>query len=143
VDRYTVDKRSDIMRRVRSRNTVPEQLLAKAFRTIGLSFRRHQVVQGTRPDFIFFESKVALFVDGCFWHGCLKCGRRSKSNLPFWEAKVKANRRRDRRNSRALRSAGWIVLRVWEHLVRKNSQSVLNQVSSVGARPRRKGIQSA
>lgn len=69
-----------------------------------------------KPDFVWPKRKVALFIDGCFWHGCPRCMQRlqSKSNVDFWQAKVIGNRRRDVRVSRKLRRNGWKVLRVWE-----------------------------
>jgi len=68
-----------------------------------------------RPDFWFGHSRTALFVDGCFWHACPRCGRLPKTNVDFWREKIDANRRRDQRVRRALRGQGNHVLRVWEH----------------------------
>jgi len=79
-------------------------------------FRKHWSVAG-KPDFAWPKVKVALFVDGCFWHGCPRCDRPSKSNLGFWRDKLTANRQRDLRVSRKLRRDGWRVLRVWEWAV--------------------------
>ena len=67
------------------------------------------------PDFVFDERRVAVFVDGCFWHGCPSCHRPPSSNQDYWTKKVARNKSRDRRNSRLLRKDGWTVLRVWEH----------------------------
>jgi DNA mismatch endonuclease (patch repair protein) len=68
-----------------------------------------------RPDFVFLKSRTALFVDGCFWHGCPRHGTRPKNNRAFWHRKLSANEARDRLVNRALRRAGWQVLRIWEH----------------------------
>lgn len=82
-------------------------------------WRRNSVLPG-RPDFVFPGRKVAVFVDGCFWHGCPEHGTQPKQNAEFWERKLAANRRRDRRVGRELRSRGWQVVRFWEHdLARK------------------------
>ena len=78
-----------------------------------LGFRKQWPVAG-RPDFAWPKSKVALFVDGCFWHGCPRCDRPSKTNKTFWKSKIFSNRRRDVRVARRLRNEGWSVLRVWE-----------------------------
>ena len=68
------------------------------------------------PDFYFPEQKVAIFVDGCFWHGCPKCKRRlPKTNRDFWQRKIERNRKRDLRNARLLRNQGISVIRIWEH----------------------------
>lgn len=74
-----------------------------------------------KPDFAWPSLKVALFVDGCFWHGCPTCNRPSKSNVGFWGKKVSDNQRRDRRVARKLRQAGWSVLRVRECKIQANS----------------------
>jgi DNA mismatch endonuclease (patch repair protein) len=78
-----------------------------------LGFRKQWPVAG-KPDFRIAKSEVALFVDGCFWHGCSRCNRPSKSNLAFWKSKIVWNRRRDLRVARRLRNDGWSVLRLWE-----------------------------
>jgi DNA mismatch endonuclease (patch repair protein) len=113
----TVDKatRSRFMAAVKSRgNRSTEARLVKLLRRHGLKgWRRHCRVDGT-PDFCWAAAKVALFVDGCFWHGCPRCYAVPKSNARFWTAKVVGNRRRDRRVSARLRRKGWAVIRVWE-----------------------------
>ena len=67
-----------------------------------------------KPDFVFPRERVAVFVDGCFWHGCPRCYTRPKSNRKFWDAKVARNQARDRRVTRQLRADGWSVCRIWE-----------------------------
>jgi DNA mismatch endonuclease (patch repair protein) len=68
-----------------------------------------------RPDFVFRKERLVVFVDGCFWHGCPRHYARPKARRAFWDAKIAANRARDRRVDRALRASGWRVLHVWEH----------------------------
>jgi DNA mismatch endonuclease, patch repair protein len=83
----------------------------------GESLRRFSV----RPDFVFRALKLAVFVDGCFWHGCPRHGTQPKGNAAFWRRKLAANRARDRLVNRTLRAHGWRVLRIWEHeLTRRN-----------------------
>ncbi|MBI5692843.1 MAG: hypothetical protein HZC55_22420 [Verrucomicrobia bacterium] len=72
-----------------------------------------------RPDFLFPRAKLAVFVDGCFWHGCPLHATWPKQNAAFWRKKLLANRRRDREVNRLLRRAGWRVLRIWEHALTK------------------------
>ena len=82
-----------------------------------------------RPDFVFRKERVVLFVDGCFWHGCPIHGTRPKDNRAFWRKKITANQTRDRRVHRALRTAGWKVLRIWEHCLRpKGLPAVLRRI---------------
>jgi DNA mismatch endonuclease, patch repair protein len=68
-----------------------------------------------RPDIVFTRRRIAVFVDGCFWHGCPRHGSWPRANEAFWREKIQTNRERDRRQDRALREAGWKVVRVWEH----------------------------
>src|SRR5687768_2454787 len=78
-------------------------------------WRRHPELPG-RPDFAFMQEKLAVFLDGCFWHGCPNCSRRApRTNASFWAGKLNENLERDRRVSRELRGRGWRVLRIWEH----------------------------
>ncbi|HXI71898.1 MAG TPA: very short patch repair endonuclease [Verrucomicrobiae bacterium] len=115
-DVFTKSKRSDVMSRIRSRDNKDTELaLVKLLRLHQITgWRRHQPIFG-KPDFIFRKQKIALFVDGCFWHGCPRCYKRPKSNRKFWDAKAVRNQIRDRRVNRVLRQSGWLVLRIWEH----------------------------
>ena len=84
-------------------------------RTHGLTgWRRHQRIFGS-PDFVFRREKVALFVDGCFWHACPEHGTWPASNAAFWRAKLERNKERDDLVNRTLRAKGWSVIRVWQH----------------------------
>jgi DNA mismatch endonuclease (patch repair protein) len=82
-----------------------------------------------RPDFVFPRLRLAVFVDGCFWHACPVHATRPRSNAAFWRRKLAANKARDRRVNRTLRAAGWRVLRIWEHeLARKNEARLLRRL---------------
>src|SRR5438105_2032268 len=121
-DVFTKAKRSKVMSRIRSYgNEDTEIALAKLLRRNRITcWRRNQSVFG-KPDFVFRQAKLALFVDGCFWHGCLKHSKPPRSNQTYWQAKMIRNKARDRSVSRALRKEGWRVLRIWEHeLARRN-----------------------
>ncbi len=80
------------------------------------------------PDFVFDEKRLAVFVDGCFWHGCPACHRPPSSNQEYWTQKVGRNKKRDRRVSRELRRDDWVVLRIWEHELRCASHSVMRRI---------------
>ena len=101
------------------KDTGPEVALRSALHRAGLRFRKdvRMVVEGVRvrPDIVFGPAQLAVFVDGCFWHGCPEHGEMPASNRRFWEAKIGGNRDRDERQTAALENAGWTVLRVWEH----------------------------
>ena len=83
-----------------------------------------------RPDFVFPKLRVAVFVDGCFWHGCPRHGTRPKGNASFWKKKLERNKARDREQTRALKRAGWRVLRIWEHeLARKHEARLMSRLA--------------
>ena len=80
-----------------------------------------------RPDFVFAKARLAVFVDGCFWHGCPKHGTRPKGNAAFWLKKISGNQARDLLVNRALRRAGWRVLRIWEHDLARRKEAYLTR----------------
>jgi DNA mismatch endonuclease (patch repair protein) len=129
-DMFSKSKRSEVMSRIRSRgNKDTEVALAKLFRRHKITgWRRNQKVFG-KPDFVFRQVRLALFVDGCFWHGCPKHGTQPKGNRTFWKNKFARNIARDQLVSRTLRSANWRVLRIWEHeLTRKDEARLLQRL---------------
>jgi DNA mismatch endonuclease (patch repair protein) len=121
MDHVPKEVRSKIMSAVRSRgNKTTELPLARLLWAAGIrGYRKHWPVAG-KPDFAWPGKKVAVFVDGCFWHGC-RCKTLPRTNREFWRNKIENNQRRDRRVSRALRRDGWTVIRVKECAVRKPS----------------------
>jgi DNA mismatch endonuclease, patch repair protein len=130
MDTLTQRERSKLMAKIRSRgNKNTEVALAKLFRRNKITgWRRNQKIFG-KPDFIFQKIRLALFVDGCFWHGCPKHGTQPKGNRVFWKNKFARNKARDVLVTRTLRSAKWRVLRIWEHeLVRKNETRLIKRI---------------
>jgi DNA mismatch endonuclease (patch repair protein) len=115
-DVFTKEKRSEVMSRIKGKgNKDTELAMIQILRKFHISgWRRNQAVFG-KPDFVFRKQKLALFVDGCFWHACPLHGTIPKNNRAFWEEKLQANRERDKRVTRQLRRMGWRVVRVWEH----------------------------
>lgn len=124
------------MARVRGRGNIStEQKMVALFRQASIKgWRRHLKLPGT-PDFAFPKRRLAIFVDGCFWHGCPRCYTKPKTNRAFWRKKLLDNVARDRAVSTALRQGGWRVLRVWEHELR-NPQRVLSVIrKAIGRAP--------
>jgi DNA mismatch endonuclease (patch repair protein) len=130
-DVFTKAKRSEVMSRIRGRgNKKTELALAKLLRAHGVTgWRRHQPMFG-RPDFAFRRERVVVFVDGCFWHGCPTHSNMPVNNRPFWEKKLGANRVRDRLVTLTLRKRGWVVLRIWEHELAKDSDGCVRKITT-------------
>lgn len=107
------------MQAIRRRDTKPELRLRRALHAAGLRFRKDLRLDlgsvRVRPDVVFTRRKIAVFVDGCFWHACPDHGRRPTHNDWYWGPKLERNAARDRSADQALQSAGWTVIRVWEH----------------------------
>lgn len=102
------------MQAVGRRNTPPEVRVQRILRRAGIRYRTQIAVVGTKPDLVLPQFKVALFVDGCFWHGCPVHYEAPRRNQAYWLEKIARNRRRDRRDASILRRAGWGVVRIWE-----------------------------
>lgn len=129
-------QRARIMRSVPSKNTSPERLLRKAFLDAGVKgYRRNLRSLAGSPDFVFKKERIALFVDGCFWHGCEACYREPKSNLAYWKLKVVKNRNRDAAVTAELIGKGWRVLRIWEHEITKTPTKAIRRVERLLAKP--------
>ena len=145
-DVFSKAKRSEVMSRIRSTgNKDTEQKLAGLMRAAGITGWRRQTAlkyesrrrkderakgkvkaekKTVRPDFVFRTERVAVFVDGCFWHGCPRHGTRPRQNRKFWDAKLARNKARDREVTRRLKQAGWTVLRIWECALANRRQAI-------------------
>jgi DNA mismatch endonuclease (patch repair protein) len=121
---------SALMSRIRAKNTGPELTLRALLRQAGhRGYRLHHKSVPGKPDIAYISKRVAVFVHGCFWHGCPHCRPpRPKSNRSFWHAKLDANALRDQRKAKELRHAGWTVVTIWECQLRKRPQAQLARV---------------
>lgn len=121
-DVFTKEKRSDVMSRIRGKgNKDTELLMIHILRTNHITgWRRNQPLLG-KPDFVFRKQKLALFVDGCFWHCCPDHSKIPENNRAFWEKKLQKNKDRDQFVSEQLTKKGWKVERIWEHELKKPS----------------------
>jgi DNA mismatch endonuclease (patch repair protein) len=154
-DVFTKAKRSEVMSRIRSRgNRDTELALAKLLRAHKISgWRRHFQIRGrarsplraagktsrsgahgvtrptfrVKPDFVFRKAHLAIFVDGCFWHGCPKHATKPANNKEFWRRKLSSNKKRDRVVNQTLRRSGWHVIRIWECDLR-NAGRILKRI---------------
>lgn len=117
-------QRSALMSRIRGKNTGPEKALRAALSAEGIrGYRLHYTGAPGRPDITFVGKRLAVFVHGCFWHGCPHCQPpRPKSNRKFWHTKLDNNKARDARKVRELRKAGWRVVTIWECRLKKSPE---------------------
>jgi DNA mismatch endonuclease (patch repair protein) len=131
----SAEKRSAVMAKIKGRDTGPERIVAGLLRDAGLTFENHARDLPGRPDFVFRDRRVAVFVDGDFWHGWRFPVWRDKLS-EAWEAKIEATRLRDIRNFRRLRRSGWRVVRIWEHqLLRDPAGSLARVTKALNASP--------
>ncbi len=125
--------RSEIVKRVKQKDAAAELALRSALHGLGLRSRLHRRIEGVVVDVGFLAAKVAVFVDGCFWHGCPLHSTFPKSNRSDWLAKLAENKERDQRQSVKLRSASWTVIRLWKQecllTSRKTAQRIAQAVS--------------
>jgi len=126
-DCFTKEKRSEVMSKIKSKNTKAELILRKFLWKNKLRYMLHQNLPG-KPDIVFKSKKVAIFVDGCFWHKCPKCYKEPKSNKKYWIPKINKNVKRDKANNLKLKKDGWKVLRFWEHEIKKDLDSVSKKI---------------
>ena len=124
----SVEMRSRVMSRIRGKDTGPERELAKLLSEAGLVWESHAPDLPGRPDFVFRDRQVAVFVDGDFWHGWRFPSWRDKLS-EVWEAKIEATRHRDARNFRRLRRSGWRVVRIWEHQLSRDADGCMARIS--------------
>ena len=115
------------MSSVKGKDTKPEIKLRKHLWHEGLRYRLHYNLPG-KPDIVFVKNRLAIFVDGCFWHGCPKHGSIPETNNEFWETKIKGNLERDIRVTNELIVLGWSVLRIWEHELKDDADEVVERI---------------
>lgn len=125
---YTTKQRSKMMSKIRGKNSVPELLLRRALWANNFRFRIHRQDLPGRPDLTIEKYKLAIFVDGDFWHGYQASVRQPKTNAAFWKAKIERNQQRDRFVNQKLNEMGYTVMRFWEHDVKQQLSACVNQV---------------
>lgn len=133
-DIFTKEKRSEIMSKIRGKNTKAEllfrKMLSAAVYPKGFRYRLHYRKVSGSPDIVFVKQKIAIFIDGDFWHG-RAYGRNGKTmRKKFWRDKIETNTRRDRRVNRELKKEGWKVIRIWESDVKRKHEIFLNKIFS-------------
>ena len=126
-DVLTKEQRSYNMSMIKGENTKPEIALRKLLVACGLrGYRLHYRLPG-KPDIVFPKSRIAIFIDGCFWHKCPKCFVKPVTKRKFWEKKIDSNIKRDKIVNRELKKNKWKVLRIWEHEI-KNEKTIKRKI---------------
>jgi DNA mismatch endonuclease, patch repair protein len=133
VDVFSKKKRSEIMSVIRSKGnrTTEWRIRSRLISARLLGWKVNDVDVFGKPDFVFRKEKIAVFVDGCFWHGCKRCRSIPSSNRKFWLTKIGKNQARDRLVNRTLKKDGWYVIRFWEHQTRKDPMSCINKIKII------------
>lgn len=127
-DVLTSKQRKHNMSRIRSKNTGPEIKLRKLLWSRGIrGYRIHFNLPG-KPDIVFIKKKIAIFIDGCFWHKCPVCFQEPETRKEFWMKKIQSNVDRDKKVNEQLKNDGWMVMRVWEHEIRKEPEKAVKKI---------------
>ena len=130
MDIWSKQKRSEVMSKIRGKNTKPEMILRSQLFRQGLRFRVHQKDLPGKPDIVLPKYKTVIFVHGCFWHYHKNCreGRIPSSNSKFWKEKLERNIAKDKMHCKALKLVGWKVIIVWECEIEKHLNEVIRKI---------------
>jgi DNA mismatch endonuclease (patch repair protein) len=140
-DNLTPEQRSYCMSRIKGKDTGLETLVRSELHKRGFRFRKHLKELPGKPDIVFTKVKVAVFIDGDFWHGYrFPTWEHKVSN--FWKTKISKNRERDTKNHRRLREMGWTVIRLWQHEVRNNFETCINRIEEAVSESKEKKFHS-
>jgi DNA mismatch endonuclease (patch repair protein) len=127
-DVLTREQRKLNMSRIRAKNTGPEVKLRKLLFADGIrGYRIHYNLPG-KPDIVFIKKKIAIFIDGCFWHKCPDCFQEPETRKEFWMNKIQSNIERDKKVNEQLSDEGWTVIRIWEHEIRKEPEKSVKNI---------------
>ena len=130
MDIWDQRKRSEVMSKIRAKNTKPEMILRKALFSLGYRYRINDKRLPGRPDIVLPKYKTVIFVNGCFWHGHENCKyfRLPKTRTEWWKEKINRNKQRDTEQKAALENLGWKVMTVWECEIKKDKGQCLNNI---------------
>lgn len=128
MDNLTPEQRRKNMQRIRSTGTQAERLIIGELQNRGLVFSTYDKSIIGKPDIVFCERKIAVFVDSDFWHGNPERFVRPKTNVDYWDKKIAGNKKRDRNVNRQLKKQGWIVMRIWEYDVKHNLNRCVDRI---------------
>ncbi|KKQ34861.1 MAG: mismatch endonuclease, patch repair protein Vsr protein [Candidatus Nomurabacteria bacterium GW2011_GWB1_37_5] len=127
-DNFTRKKRSEIMSKILSKESKIENFIGKILWSEGIRYRRNVRSMFGNPDFTIRKRKIVIFVDSCFWHGCIKHGTIPVSNRKFWKEKIERNKTRDKEVTKHYKKEKWKILRIWEHEIKKNPEKSTKKI---------------
>jgi DNA mismatch endonuclease (patch repair protein) len=128
MDVFSKEKRSEIMSKIRSKNTIAERLVFKELRKRKIYFQKHYKKAAGKPDIALPRKKKAVFIDGDFWHGYKFLRQKERLPKKYWVQKIEGNVARDKRNTAKLKKEGWLILRVWEHQIEKDFDRTMKNI---------------
>lgn len=129
-DTFSREKRSEIMSRVKSKDSSIEKILRKELWKKGFRYRKNSSKYFGKPDIIFKKYKIVIFIDSCFWHGCPKHFRMPSSNQEYWKTKITRNKGRDKEINSYYRKGKWKIIRLWEHDILDDLPKCLNLIEN-------------
>ncbi|MDP3999268.1 MAG: very short patch repair endonuclease [bacterium] len=128
MDTVSKQKRSEIMSRIKSRDSKIEALFSKALWKRGFRYRKNSGTYFGKPDIVLKRHETVIFVDSCFWHGCKKHCRIPTNHKTYWKQKIAKNTARDKEVSKYYKKQGWKIFRIWEHEIKKNPSKAVNEI---------------
>jgi len=128
MDTVSKKKRSEIMSKVRSKDSKIEIDFRKAIWKAGFRYRKNPTKYFGKPDLLLKKQKTVIFIDSCFWHGCKRHCRLPTTKKKYWIEKIQRNKKRDKEVNRHYKKIGWKVLRVWEHEIKKNKDKAIKKI---------------
>jgi DNA mismatch endonuclease (patch repair protein) len=127
-DTVSKKKRSEIMSKVKSKDSKIEVDFRKAIWKAGFRYRKNSAKYFGKPDMVLSKHKTAIFIDSCFWHGCKRHCRLPAARKKYWTTKIERNKERDKEVNRHYKKIGWKVIRVWEHEIKKKTNAVIRKI---------------
>lgn len=127
-DTVSKQKRSEIMSKIRSKDSKIEIDFRKAIWRAGFRYRKNPTKYFGKPDLVLRKHKAVIFVDSCFWHGCKRHCRLPATNKKYWVDKIERNKERGKEVNRHYKKIGWKIIRVWEHEIEKNLDKTINRI---------------
>ena len=129
-DIFSKKKRSEIMSKIRNKDSKIEVEFRKKLWQAGFRYRKNSTKYFGKPDIVLPKYKTVIFIDSCFWHGCKKHGSMPQTRKKFWKAKIERNKQRDREVNRYYKKIGWKIFRIWEHNI-KNIKHITNIINRI------------